>query len=246
MGTAKVITHEGKQPIGANTVLPAHRTRETLMTADGLELVAELSLPATAAPRATLILVHPLPTAGGSMDSHLYRKIAWRLPELADIAVLRFNTRGTSSESGASPGTFDAGGAERFDLDAAIEFAKAKFLPRIWLVGWSFGSDVVLLYGNQPGIEGVILLSPALLRADDAALTAWNGTGKPMVVLVPSLDDYLRPVAARARFSVIKHAEIIPVTGAHHLWTGERFVSRVLNEIVGHVLPGSPPLPTVW
>jgi len=249
------------EPIGPNTMLPAHRTRETLETADGFELVAELALPLTATPRATLILVHPLPTAGGSMDSHLYRKIAWRLPALADLAVLRFNTRGTSSEFGTSQGRFDFAGRERFDLDAAIQFARAKFLPRIWLVGWSFGSDVVLLYGNQPGVEGAILLSPPLLRADDAALAAWNAgpppvananpgvehaPGKPLVVLVPALDDYLRPVAARARFNRVKQAEIIAVPDAHHLWTGERFVSIVLNEIVGHVLPGSPPLPDTW
>ena len=180
------------------------------------------------------------------MDSHLYRKIAWRLPVLADLAVLRFNTRGTSSEFGQSQGRFDFAGRERFDLEAAIEFARAKFLPRIWLVGWSFGSDVVLLYGNQPGVEGAILLSPPLLRADDVALTNWNHPGKPVVVLVPSLDDYLRPAAARMRFQALKHAELIAVPDAHHLWTGERFVAIVLNEIVSHVLPGSPPLPEAW
>ena len=40
-------------------------------------------------PVATLVCLHPLPTHGGMMDSHLYRKAAWRLPALADMAVLR-------------------------------------------------------------------------------------------------------------------------------------------------------------
>ena len=35
------------------------------------------------------------PTAGGMMDSHVLRKASWRLPALAGLAVLRFNTRGT-------------------------------------------------------------------------------------------------------------------------------------------------------
>jgi alpha/beta superfamily hydrolase len=235
-----------KLRIGPNTVLPAHRTKETLHTADGLDLAAELAVPKDHAPRATLILVHPLPTAGGSMDSHLYRKAANRLPALADFAVLRFNTRGTASESGLSQGLFNAGGLEKHDLDAAISFAKARFLPRIWLVGWSFGSDVVLLYGDQPGVEGVILLSPPLLRADDTDLKAWNRSGKHVKVLVPGFDDYLRPVAAAARFKQIQHAKLISVPGAPHLWTGEKFVSRVLNEIVDCVSPGSPPLPETW
>ena len=28
----------------------------------------------------TLVMLHPLPTHGGMMDSHIFRKAAWRLP----------------------------------------------------------------------------------------------------------------------------------------------------------------------
>ena len=38
------------------------------------------------------------------MDSHVFRKAAYRLPALAGIAVLRFNTRGTTSVQGTSEG----------------------------------------------------------------------------------------------------------------------------------------------
>lgn len=79
--------------IRALSVLPARRTDIELHTADGLTLVGELALPAEREPRATLITLHPLPTHGGFMDSHVFRKAAWRLPALADLAVLRFNTR---------------------------------------------------------------------------------------------------------------------------------------------------------
>jgi len=66
-------------------------------------------------------------------------------------------------------------------------------------------------------------------------------------VLVPELDDYLRPDEARARFARIPQAEVIGVAGAKHLWVRESAVRRVLDEIVGHVLPGHPlPLPTEW
>ena len=60
-------------------------------------------------PVATLVTLHPLPTAGGFMDSHILRKAAARLPALADLAVLRFNTRGTTSPRGTSEGAFDGG-----------------------------------------------------------------------------------------------------------------------------------------
>jgi len=92
-------------PIRSLTVLPAHREDVELHTADGLTLVGELALPVhpdgtPKTPAATLVTLHPLPTHGGYMDSHVLRKAAWRLPALADIAVLRFNTRGTSSPRG--------------------------------------------------------------------------------------------------------------------------------------------------
>ena len=75
--------------------LPAIREEIELLTDDGLTLVGELAMPLGSNPVATLVTLHPLPTAGGFMDSHILRKAAGRLPTLANIAVLRFNTRGT-------------------------------------------------------------------------------------------------------------------------------------------------------
>jgi hypothetical protein len=115
--------------IRAGTVLPARRTPVTLPTADGLELVGELALPADTDPVATLICLHPLPTQGGMMDSHLLKKAAARLPALAQLAVLRFNTRGTTSAQGTSQGTFGGGEQERHDFAAAVGFAAAAGLP---------------------------------------------------------------------------------------------------------------------
>ncbi|MET7136208.1 MULTISPECIES: alpha/beta hydrolase [Cellulosimicrobium] len=234
-------------PIRSLSVLPARREDVELHTADGLTLVGELALPADRDPVATLVTLHPLPTHGGYMDSHVYRKAAWRLPALADLAVLRFNTRGTSSPRGTSEGAFDGGEAERFDVAAAIEFAEFHDLPNRWLVGWSFGTELALKHGADPAVEGAILLSPPLHRATDDDLDRWDAFGKPLVVLVPELDDYLRPDEARRRFARVRNAEVIGVEGAKHLWVGESSVRRVLDEIVGHVRPGFPlPLPTTW
>ena len=148
--------------IRANTVLPARREPITLQTSDGLTLVGELALPNAREPAATLVCLHPLPTAGGMMDSHVLRKAAWRLPALADLAVLRFNTRGTMSLAGASQGEFDNGDGERFDVEAAIRYASDQGLPAIWVLGWSFGTDLALRWARLPAVEGLILLSPPL------------------------------------------------------------------------------------
>ena len=114
--------HADTVEIRAGVELPAVREDIELRTADGLRLVGELATPVDRAPVATLVTLHPLPTAGGFMDSHILRKAAARLPALADLAVLRFNTRGTSSPRGTSEGAFGEGVAERADVAAAMAF----------------------------------------------------------------------------------------------------------------------------
>ncbi len=239
----------GAHTIRANTVLPARRVDIELHTADGLRLVGELALPLERDPVATLVTLHPLPTHGGFMDSHVLRKASFRLPALADIAVLRFNTRGTTSPRGTSEGSFDTGSGERFDVAAAIEFAEFAQAPELvnrWLLGWSFGSDLALMYGNDPSVEGTILLSPALMFSGPEHLETWAGSGKPVVAIVPELDDYLRPAEAVQRFSAIPQARVVGVEGAKHLWVGEQYVRRVLDEIVATVCAGAGPLPNTW
>lgn len=232
--------------IGPLTVLPARREDVELHTADGLTLVGELAVPLDRAPVATLITLHPLPTHGGYMDSHVIRKAAWRLPALADLAVLRFNTRGTSSPRGTSEGSFDGGRAERFDVAAALDYADYHDLPHRWLVGWSFGTELALMHGTDPTVEGAVLLSPPLHRAREEDLRAWDAFGRPLTVLVPEFDDFLRPAEAAERFAAVRRAEVIGVEGAKHLWVGEKYVRRVLTEIVQRVRPGFPDLPTEW
>jgi uncharacterized protein len=249
--TAEHASHiyRGPRQVRAGTVLPARRTDIVLQTADGLRLVGELAVPEDRAPVATLVTLHPLPTAGGFMDSHVFRKAAARLPAMAGVAVLRFNTRGTSSPRGTSEGSFDNAESERYDVAAAIEFVEfheSPPLPRRWLVGWSFGTDLALMHGLDPSIEGAILLSPPLRYSSREHLAEWAASGKPLVALVPEHDDYLQPPEARQAFAAVPHAEVIGVDGAKHLWVGEPAVRRVLDEIIKRVVPEAYPLPTEW
>jgi alpha/beta superfamily hydrolase len=179
------------------------------------------------------------------MDSHVLRKAAWRLPALAGLAVLRFNTRGTTSLRGTSGGQFDRGEAERYDVAAAIDYALAAGLPSPWLLGWSFGTDLALRYGCVPGIVGAILLSPPLRLATPDDMAVWAHSGKPVTALVPEFDDYLRPDEARLRFAALTQAEVVGMPGAKHLWVGQ--ADQVLDEIVALVVPAvSTPLPRSW
>ncbi|WP_307364697.1 alpha/beta hydrolase [Microbacterium murale] len=226
--------------------LPAVRENIELFTADGLTLVGELALPEDAQPVATLVTLHPLPTAGGFMDSHILRKAAARLPALADLAVLRFNTRGTSSPRGTSQGTFDGGEAEQFDVAAAMEFVRERSLPHPWLLAWSFGTELALKYGREHDVEGIILLSPPLHRATAEEVAAWAGDSRRVIALIPEFDDYLRPAEARERFASIPDITLIDVEGGKHLWVGETQTRRVLTEIVAVVNPDALPLSNEW
>ena len=231
--------------IRANSILPARREALTLHTADGLELIGELALPQDRAPVATLVCLHPLPTHGGMMDSHVFRKAAFRLPALADLAVLRFNTRGTWSVQGRSQGSFDHAVGEQYDVAAAIEYAEFHDLPDVWLVGWSFGTDLALMHGLDPHVTGAVLLSPPLRFSDPEHLAEWADSGKPVVALIPEHDDYLRPAEARERFAAVPQAEVVAMPDAKHLWVGD--AERVLDEIVQRVNPAvATPLSRDW
>ncbi|MDP3950805.1 alpha/beta hydrolase, partial [Microbacterium sp.] len=174
------------------------------------------------------------------------RKAAGRLPALADLAVLRFNTRGTTSPRGTSQGKFDGGEAEQFDVAAAMDFVRVRSLPRPWLVGWSFGTELALKYGREHDVEGIILLSPPLHRASAEEIAAWAGDERRVIALIPEFDDYLRPEEARERFASIPDITLIDVEGGKHLWVGESQTRRVLTEIVAVVNPDALPLPNEW
>ena len=177
------------------------------------------------------------------MDSHLLRKAAWRLPALAGLAVLRFNTRGTQSPEGRSEGAFDDGESERFDVAAAIEYAEFHELPAPWLLGWSFGTDLALRYGCDPAVRGAVLLSPSLRYSSDADLDAWARFGRPLTAIVPEFDDYLQPPEAQRRFARVPQARVVGVPGAYHLFVGraEDAFDVVVQSVLGS--PSGPPMP---
>ncbi|MEN9957348.1 MAG: hypothetical protein RIR46_956 [Actinomycetota bacterium] len=230
--------------IRSGVELPSIREEITLHTEDVLTLVGELALPVGRPPIATILTLHPLPTHGGFMDSHILRKLANRLPALTGVAVLRFNTRGTTSPRGTSEGEFDGGVAEKFDVDAALKFLESRGFSNIWLLGWSFGTELALKYGFDKKVSGAILLSPPLHRTSEAELRNWNGSNKPVIALVPEFDDYLVPEAAVERFEPLQSAQVVAIDGAKHLWVGEAATKSVIDEVVRVVAPEFYPLPT--
>lgn len=225
-------------------MLPANRSPITIHTADGLNLVGEVATP-IGNRVASILCLHPLPTAGGMMDSHVYKKAANRLPAMAGIEIIRFNTRGTSSQAGTSDGSFGEGITEKLDVEAAIEFSfKELGVQTLWVMGWSFGTDLALKFASDKRVAGLILLSPPLRTSEPIDLEFWANDGRPITALIPEFDDYLQPEAAAKAFHVIPQIKLINVDDAKHLWVGEPDVYRVLSEITKIISPEKLPLPT--
>ena len=222
--------------IRPSTVLPAERSAITFLTSDGLELIGEIARPIQDNHGIGLLCLHPLPTHGGMMDSHIYKKAANRLPHLAGINVIRFNTRGTKSDQGLSQGQFGEGITEKEDVVAAINSSFDQLgIKKLWISGWSFGSDLALKYARDKRVMGLILLSPPLRFSTDEDLAFWGQDGRGITALIPEFDDYLQPEAARERFAIVPKLKIIAVDEAKHLWLGEPSVHRVLSELTSIV-----------
>ena len=96
---------------------------------------------------------------------------------------------------------------------------------------------------NVDPVGGVVLLSPPLRFSTDDDLDQWAQSGRPVVAVVPALDDYLQPDEATERFSRIPQAQVIGVPEAKHLWVGEKYVRIALDEVVRAVVPSAAPLP---
>ena len=230
--------------IRPSTVLPANRSLITIRTSDGLNLIGEVATPIGEI-SGSLLMLHPNPSGGGMMDSHIYKKAANRLPAMAGVQIIRFNTRGTSSEAGASDGEYDSGKSEELDVLAAINYCFDELkVKNLYLIGWSFGTELALKYAHDKRIKELILLSPPMIATNDGDLEFWKSDGRKITALIPEHDDYLKPDAARMRFSKLPNLKQIDVAGAKHLWVGEPMVYLVLSEIVKVIAPSRLPLPT--
>jgi alpha/beta superfamily hydrolase len=229
--------------IRPSTILPANRSAISIKTSDGLNLIGEVATPLGEI-SGSLLMLHPNPSGGGMMDSHIYKKSANRLPAMAGVQIIRFNTRGTISEAGKSEGEYDHGKSEKLDVLAALDFCFDQLkIKELYVIGWSFGTELALQYARDKRIKELILLSPPMLSTTHEDLDFWIKDGRVITALIPELDDYLKPDAARLKFSKVKNLKQIDVAGAKHLWVGEPMVHLVLSEIVKVIAPSRLPLP---
>jgi hypothetical protein len=175
-------------------------------------------------PRAGVVLAHPHPLYGGTMNTKVVYHAAKAFCGIG-CAVLRFNFRGV----GTSEGTFEQGVGEREDFRAAVDFL-ARHYPgtHLWAAGVSFGAWVALSEGATDARSSVLLGIAAPLNAYD--FTQVRASLKPKFLIHGERDE-ICPLATVRRFyaELQETKELVVIDGADHLFDGK--VSEVADAI---------------
>ena len=164
-----------------------------------------------------VILCHPHPLYGGSMDNNVIMAAASILVEMSIIAFM-FNFRGV----GGSQGVFGDGIEEQKDVAAAIDWLSTQpdvDAGRIGLMGYSFGALVVSPVAcDDVRVKAMALVSPPL---EDEQLLKMKECTKPKIVICGTEDVVVstqkaelinRELAEPKQFKLIQ--------GADHFWQG--------------------------
>ena len=177
----------------------------------GLEAV----LREPAAPVAAVVVCHPHPLGGGTMNNNVVYRAAKALVE-GGLATLRFNFRGV----GASTGRYDEGVGEEDDARDALAFLRARHptLP-IWMAGFSFGARVGLTVGaREPSVVKLLGIGLALKMFDYRFL---DGCSKPKAVIQAADDEYGGRAAIEAAVrEMAEPKRLWIIDGASHLFPG--------------------------
>ena len=199
-----------------------------------LSLEGQLRIPEGEGPFPAVVVCHPHPQYGGSMDNLVVNSICNSLAEIS-IVSLKFNFRGVDG----SQGTFDNGIGEQDDVRSAISYmlsVKEVDPHRAGLAGYSAGSAWGLTAAcGDIRIKALAAISPPLSMFDFQCLL--NCT-KPKLMISGSEDEWI-PVKQFVGFcrSFPEPKECFTVDGADHFWMGfDAVVAEKVTDFFKHNL----------
>lgn len=192
-----------------------------------------LRVPEGTGPFPGLVMCHPHPQYGGSMQNNVVFAVQKGSVE-AGWATLRFNFRGV----GRSGGRYDRGDGEQADARAALTWLAGQ--PEIdpstlVLGGYSFGATVATKVATGAGVSAVILVAPPI-EDEPSDLAPLFGSSIPVLLLCGDHDQYCHVEALRAGAAAIgRRAELHIMARVDHFWGGDEpeIASRVKTFLAG-------------
>ncbi|HEY7875281.1 MAG TPA: alpha/beta fold hydrolase [Actinomycetota bacterium] len=191
-----------------------------LRSLDGLSLEAALDGPPD--PAAALVLCHPHPRMGGTMEAPLLLALVDELVPHG-WAVLRFNFRGI----GASEGEPSTGEDEVADAHGAIGLARERFgdVP-VAIAGWSFGAAVaVRTVAAEPGLAACVAIAPAVKPREGITAGLPDAAGLrvtvPLLLICGANDHLVGHDDCTTWASEVAGAEVAVMAGANHFFWGK-------------------------
>jgi alpha/beta superfamily hydrolase len=196
-----------------------------VLSEDGTLLDGRVAIP-EGATRA-VVLAHPHPLYGGSMDDPVTVAIG-RILGARGIATLRFDFRGV----GKSEGRWSGGGPEVSDVLGAVRTLSRLVDGPLAIAGYSFGSWVGLRAARgSAAVERLALIAPA------ASLFEYEGSPRyerPIAIAIGDRDGFCD--APRARVLAARlGASIAVLSGEDHFFARSR---RKLAELLAPFLAG--------
>ena len=171
--------------------------------------------------RPGLVVCHPDPRMGGTMQNNVVCSVAERAAG-AGLIVLRFNFRG----AGGSSGSFDNGVGEVNDALGALDYLRQRSevnAERVLVVGYSFGSVVGLKAAlADKRVRGCACVGFPL-PPEEKVLSPFSfirGTKLPLLFVSGSEDAYSGPENIRRllKLTGVK-GEVAVVEGSDHFFS---------------------------
>jgi alpha/beta superfamily hydrolase len=176
-------------------------------------------------PLPTVLLCHPHPLYGGSLQNKVVHMLAKGFNDLGLVTV-RFNFRGV----GKSEGEFDHGVGESQDLETIAEYIRQQTgNDRLWLAGFSFGAYVAARSYQAVRAERLLLVAPSVTLY---SMDEINDIEIPWTVIQGSEDEVIDPAAVRAWLQIQRQPPTLHwLEGAGHFFHGRL---NELREIVNN------------
>ncbi|MDQ3618548.1 MAG: alpha/beta hydrolase [Actinomycetota bacterium] len=201
----------------------------TFSSADGLTLEALLDAPED--PRAGLVLCHPHPKMGGTMNAPLLHAVADRVKD-EGWSVLRFNFRGIGNSEGEPATGID----EVQDATGGIAVMRERYADlSLAIAGWSFGAAVAIrTAAEDDSLAACVAIAPAVREKPGVTAGLPHpekiDLGVPLLIIAAANDELVEAEDCKTWVADIPHAEVTVVQGANHFFWGK--YDKLGDEIV--------------